>query len=104
MVCIDTLARRRRGPFCAHFDALGLELKGGFPAHGASGADVARWVRRNAEVQQRPITVNGVSYPSPAIGGAIFQLGDSNSGAGGWAGYNVEYALPELRTFWSEGG
>jgi hypothetical protein len=77
---------------------------GGFPAHGASGADVARWVRRNAEVQQRPITVNGVSYPSPAIGGAIFQLGDSNSGAGGWAGYNVEYALPELRTFWSEGG
>lgn len=77
---------------------------GGFPAHGASGADVARWVRRNAEVQKRPITVNGVAYPSPAIGGALFQLGDSNSGPGGWAGYNVEYALPELRAIWAEGG
>lgn len=77
---------------------------GGFPAHGASGADVARWVRRNAEVQRRPIIVNGVSYPSPAIGGALFQLGDSNSGAGGWAGYNIEYALPELRVIWAGGG
>ena len=77
---------------------------GGFPAHGASGSDVARWVRRNAEVQRRPITVNGVAYPSPAIGGALFQLGDSNSGAGGWAGYNVEYALPDLRPIWAEGG
>jgi len=77
---------------------------GGFPAHGASGADVARWVRRNAEVQRRPIIVNGVSYPSPAIGGALFQLGDSNSGPGGWAGYNIEYALPELRVIWAGGG
>ncbi len=77
---------------------------GGFPAHGASGADVARWVRRNAEVQQRPIVVDGVSYPSPAIGGALFQLGDDNSGPGGWAGYNIAYALPELRPIWTGGG
>lgn len=77
---------------------------GGFPAHGASGADVARWVRRNAEVQQRPIVVGGVSYPSPAVGGALFQLGDRNTGPGGWAGHNVEYALPDLRPIWAEGG
>lgn len=77
---------------------------GGFPAHGASGADVARWVRRNAEVQQRPLIVNGVSYPSPIVGCALFQLGDRNTGPGGWAGYNVEYALPELRQIWGAGG
>jgi len=77
---------------------------GGFPAHGASGADVARWVRRNAEVQQRPLIVNGVSYPSPAIGGALFQLGDRGEQPGGWAGYNVEYALPDLRPIWAGGG
>lgn len=77
---------------------------GGFPAHGASGSDVARWVRRNAEVQQRPIVVDEVSYPSPAIGGALFQLGDENSGPGGWAGYNISYALPELRPIWAGGG
>lgn len=77
---------------------------GGFPAHGASASDVARWARRNAEVQQRPVVVDGVSYPSPAIGGAIFQLGDDNSGLGGWAGYNIAYALPELRQIWAGGG
>ncbi|CAB4147558.1 hypothetical protein UFOVP505_36 [uncultured Caudovirales phage] len=77
---------------------------GGFPAHGASAADVARWVRRNAEVQQRPVVVNGVSYPSPIVGCALFQLGDRNTGPGGWAGFNVEYALPELRQIWGAGG
>ena len=77
---------------------------GGFPAHGASGADVARWVKRNAEVQRRPIVVNGQSYPSPIVGCALFQLGDRNTGPGGWAGYNVEYALPDLRPVWAEGG
>ncbi len=77
---------------------------GGFPDHGATGADVSRWVLRNAEVQQRPVVVDGIAYPSPAIGCALFQLGDRSTEPGGWAGYNVEGYLPELRRIWAGGG
>ena len=77
---------------------------GGFPDHGATAADVARWVRRNQEVQQRPLVVDGKAYPSPILGAALFQLGDAFTGPGGWGGYNIEYALPELKPFWAGGG
>lgn len=77
---------------------------GGFPAHDTSGADFARWIRRNQEVQQRPLVVDGKSYPSPIVGCALFQLGDRSTEPGGWGGYNVERYLPELKAFWGAGG
>lgn len=70
---------------------------GGFPAHGASDADVVRWSKWWAAIQAEP--VNGA--PSPFVGGAIFQAGNRSSDPGGWAGYNVEGYLDTLsREIW----
>lgn len=59
---------------------------GGFPAHGATDADVVRWAKWWRAIQAEP--VNGVA--SPFVGGAIFQAGNRSTDPGGWAGYNVE--------------
>jgi hypothetical protein len=67
---------------------------GGFPAHNALRDEVVRWCNRYLEVQQRPLVVNGQSYPSPFLAATIFQSGDRGTQRGGWAGYNVEGYLP----------
>ena len=58
---------------------------GGFPAHNAATADFERWVVAWQALQAQPVMVNGVSYPSPLVGAAIFQCGNDPS----WAGYNI---------------
>jgi len=65
---------------------------GGFPAHGRNEDQVAAWGRRFVEVQGRPLVVDGVAYPSPFVGGAIFQVGNRED----WAGYNVEGLLGKV--------
>lgn len=74
---------------------------GGFPAHNRNAEDVVRWVKQNRIVQTRPIVVDGVSYPSPAVGCAIFQLGNENSGPGGWAGYHIAGYTDALKPYWT---
>lgn len=77
---------------------MGLDVGGGggFPQFNTSDADVIRYCNRWVEIQARPVMVNGVSYPSPVVGGAIFQLGDNPK----WAGYDMRRYLPALDTFW----
>ncbi len=58
---------------------------GGFPAHHATNEQVVAYCKRWLQIQSAPIYINGVSYPSPFVGGAIFQLGN----AAGWQGYDM---------------
>ncbi|MBL8953072.1 MAG: peptidoglycan-binding protein [Myxococcaceae bacterium] len=73
---------------------VGQPFTGGYPEY------VTWWVRRFKEVSARPVVRGGVTYPSPFIGGAIFQLGNTHSGHGGWSGYNMEpYVGAMAQTF-----
>lgn len=65
---------------------------GGFPAHNLTAQDVVNWCKRFVQISALPLTVNGVQYPSPFAGGAIFQMGDAVN----WAGYDLSGYLPEL--------
>ena len=55
---------------------------GGFPAHGATNADVRRWSEFWLGAQAQPVD----GKPSPMVGGAVFQVGNRED----WRGYNVE--------------
>lgn len=71
---------------------------GGFKAHGLSQEAFADWCAKYTALQNAPLVVNGVSYPSPILGGAIFQLG--GNGDQRWAGYDITDYLPTLRKFY----
>jgi hypothetical protein len=72
---------------------------GGFPAHGATQQYFRDWCRKYITLQSAPMVINGKSYPSPIIGGAIFQLG--GNGDQRWQGYNIAGYLPVLRESYS---
>jgi len=80
---------------------------GGYQWAGYSSAQFARHIRTLRALGRADMVIPSGPYkgtwPSVNIAGAIFQMGDSNFGNGGWGGYNVEGYLPELRTFWAEG-
>lgn len=84
-----------------HCTETGLDQGGigGFPAHGATQQYFRDWCRKYIALQRAPIVVNGVEYPSPIRGGAIFQLG--GNGDPRWQGYNIQQYLPVLREFYS---
>lgn len=56
---------------------------GGFPAHNATPNDVVKWCNEFLEIQGQQF-----------VGGAIFQLGDTQR----WGGYNVASYLPALQS------
>jgi len=58
---------------------------GGFPAHHATDQDVLMWCKRFMQISTLPLTVGGTQYPSPFVGGAIFQVGDPVK----WGGYDM---------------
>jgi hypothetical protein len=61
---------------------------GGLPAHNANAQQIRDYIARFVEIQSRPVVVNGVSYPSPVRGGAMFCYG--NNGDPRWRdGYDV---------------
>jgi hypothetical protein len=72
---------------------------GGFPAHGVSHEYFREWCRKFITLTQKPLVIDGRSYPSPALGGAIFQLG--GNGDRRWEGYDVKGFLPVLRDFYN---
>ncbi len=72
---------------------------GGFPAHGSTHEYFRTWCAKTIALQSAPMVINGKSYPSPIIGGAIFQLG--GNGDQRWAGYDVTGYLPILRDFYN---
>ena len=66
---------------------------GGFPAHGFDPARVRDYCRKFLTYQAKPLVVNGVSYPSPFLAGAIFQCDPDDQQ---WQGYRVSSYYPLL--------
>jgi len=73
--------------------------RAGFSGLGLSPNEVVRWMQRWVEVESRPITVNGTSYPSPLVGGAIFQCG--GNGDPRWNQFDVVGYLEAMRAVWN---
>lgn len=71
---------------------------GGFSAHNATPDQFRHWCQRTQEIQARPVVVNGVSYPSPVIGGAIFN--ETCGSDAHWAGYDICQYHAVLQEFW----
>ena len=70
---------------------------GGFKAHAYSQEKFADWCDKYIRLQSAPLVLDGKAYPSPIIGGAIFQASDR----GNWAGYDITDYLPTLRMFYA---
>jgi hypothetical protein len=68
---------------------------GGFKAHAYNSEQFEDWCRKYIALQSAPLVIDGVSYPSPIIGGAIFQLGSKDDSR--WDGYDITNYLPALR-------
>jgi len=117
----DPIWYPKRGDFWFRNGILDPRVGGGF-IHGETGVEAGhggynwagynqqqfgRSIRTLSEFGRAPIVVESGPYkgtwPSVDLAGAIFQMGNTDTGSGGWAGYNVENYLPELRTFWAEG-
>jgi hypothetical protein len=65
--------------------------RGGFPEHGYSDEDFRAWCEWHQQIEREPLIVDDQSYPSPYIGGAIFQLGDDTR--------SIERAAQEQKVF-----
>lgn len=52
--------------------------RGGFPEHGYDDAQFREWCAWHQRLQAEPLVIAGQRYPSPYVGGAIFQLGDDS--------------------------
>lgn len=87
-----------KGIYCSEtgVDEFG---RGGFPGHGASDADFKHWCEKFIALQQKPLVVNGKSYPSPFVGAAIYQLG--GNGDPRWDPYEIANYLLALRSFYN---
>jgi hypothetical protein len=72
---------------------------GGFKAHNTSQEQFRDWCEKYIALQNAPLDVDGVKYPSPILGGAIFQLGGNADPK--WDGYDVTNYLPTLRNFYN---
>lgn len=72
---------------------------GGFKAHAYSSEQFEDWCRKYIALQSAPLVIDGASYPSPIIGGAIFQLGSKDDSR--WDGYDITNYLPALRRHYS---
>lgn len=118
----DPIWYPKRGDFWFKNGILDPRVGGGF-LHGETGVEAGHggylWAGYNQQQFGRSIrTLSGFgrqqivvdsgpykgAWPSVDVAGAIFQMGNTDTGPGGWAGYNVEGFLPELRAFWAEGG
>lgn len=71
---------------------------GGFKAHNYSQEKFRDWCQKYIALQSAPLVVDGVKYPSPIVGGAIFQLGGNADLR--WDGYDMTNYLPALREFY----
>lgn len=70
---------------------------GGFKAHAYTQEKFRDWCDKYIRLQSAPLVVNGRSYPSPIVGGAIFQVSDRQR----WDGYEISDYLPTLRQFYA---
>ena len=82
-----------KGIYCSE---TGVDQSGkGFVGLGVNQAQFQHWVQRFIEIQKRPLVVNNVSYTSPFMGAAIFQLG--GNGDARWVPYDIGGYLGTLR-------
>ncbi len=84
-----------------YFSECGLDQMGvgGFKAHRFTPAQFREWMRKYIAIQEMPLIVDGKEYPSPVVGGAIFQYGGNNDPR--WDGYDVTSYIPVLREFYT---
>ncbi len=68
---------------------------GGFAAHNATDEQVVAYCKRWRQVQAVPLILDGTSYPSSLVGGALFQLGDTG---GRWDGYDLRRYTSAMQT------
>lgn len=72
---------------------------GGFRSHAANKDYFRDWAKKYIALQEAPLVIGGRAYPSPILGGAIFQLGGNRDPK--WDGYEIVDYLPELREFYN---
>lgn len=72
---------------------------GGFRGHAYSPEQFRYWCAKYIALQTAPLVIEGVSYPSPLLGGALFQLG--GNGDPKWESYDVTGYLPALHDFYA---
>lgn len=67
---------------------------GGFPAHNATDEQFVYWCEAHQNYQSSPITVNGIVYPSPYAGTAIFTYSKLQNEK--WRGFDITLQVPIL--------
>ncbi|MFN3705385.1 MAG: hypothetical protein ACK4WM_05275 [Thermoflexales bacterium] len=84
-----------------YFSECGLDQTGvgGFKAHRFTPAQFRDWIRQYIAIQEATLVVDSKEYPSPVIGGALFQYG--GNGDPRWEGYDVSEYIPVLREFYT---
>lgn len=70
----------------------------GFRGQGASADQFKAWCRKFIEVGKRDIVIDGKSYPSPLVGGAIFQVG--GNGDPQWNRFEMSGYLDSMKEFY----
>ena len=88
----DPLARDTQGRGKVWCSETGVDEGGvgGFPAHSYSIEQYRWWCVQWLTLQGQDIVVDGKTYKSPFLGGAIYQVGNNTD----WKGYNVEGYIP----------
>ena len=71
----------------------------GFPGLGITQEEFTAWCARAMQVFTTPMVIGGVSYPSPVVGGAIFQIG--GNGDPQWNSFDVSGYTESLRRFYA---
>ncbi|MCS6772687.1 MAG: SH3 domain-containing protein [Thermoflexales bacterium] len=82
-----------------YFSECGLDNGKGFKGNAYTPERFREWAQKFIAIQQMPLIVDGVAYPSPVVGGAIFQYGGNNDPR--WDSYDLTDYVPVLREFYT---
>lgn len=70
--------------------------------YGWGDKELLDWCKLHQRENGRDLIINGISYPSPYQGGAIFQMGlPDERGSGSWEGYNIVGRRDLMKEFWA---
>lgn len=79
----------------------GIECgQGGVTWGGYTGQEFSDYCAYTLNVHRQEMLVNGDPYQNPLAAATFFQWGNDYSGAGGWAGYNLDRYINVFRSYW----